>query len=286
MGADAGAREVLKRGCYRYNGKEFSEELGLYDYGARWYDPAIARWGQIDPHADSYPSLSPYNYVANNPINAIDPDGRDIIYLVNNDAPFGTGLSGHSAVLIGNDQTGWTLYSKSGGNNEQGRANADVRGFSTLQDFQNSYGQAGSYSYGHRVETSTGQDEQMRKAADDDIYSPYDFGNNNCSNFARGVCTAGGVNSGEESRVFGILFPYGEADSFDAANPDSWRVNFSEEGTTAAQAGNRVKSKNRRDPQERLSTDVMLSQIIGNDGQIQLEEGTYRVDASGNLVRQ
>jgi RHS repeat-associated protein len=45
---------------YLYNGKEFSEELGLYDYGARWYDPASARWGQIDPHASSYSATSPW----------------------------------------------------------------------------------------------------------------------------------------------------------------------------------------------------------------------------------
>ncbi|MDX2247042.1 MAG: hypothetical protein SF052_09720 [Bacteroidia bacterium] len=31
---------------YRYTGKEWEEDLdlGLYDYGARWYDPAAARW--------------------------------------------------------------------------------------------------------------------------------------------------------------------------------------------------------------------------------------------------
>jgi RHS repeat-associated protein len=64
---------------YRYNGKELNEELGLYDYGARWYDPAIARWTSIDPLADSYASLSPYNYVANNPILLIDPNGMEIV---------------------------------------------------------------------------------------------------------------------------------------------------------------------------------------------------------------
>ena len=61
--------------CYRYNGKELVDEIGLYDYGARWYDPAVARWTSIDPLADSYAPFSPYNYVLGNPIRNIDPDG-------------------------------------------------------------------------------------------------------------------------------------------------------------------------------------------------------------------
>ncbi|WP_168797677.1 RHS repeat-associated core domain-containing protein [Neolewinella litorea] len=69
------------RDLYRYNSKELNEELGLYDYGARWYDPAVGRFTTIDPHADSYGLLSPYSYVANSPIIGIDPDGRDYILI-------------------------------------------------------------------------------------------------------------------------------------------------------------------------------------------------------------
>lgn len=43
-------------------------------------------WLNVDPLAEKYPSLSPYVYVADNPVNAIDPDGRDIIFVTNKGA--------------------------------------------------------------------------------------------------------------------------------------------------------------------------------------------------------
>ena len=77
---------------YKFNGKELDPQTGYYYYGARYYDPVVSRWLSIDPLAEKYPGLSPYNYTANNPVMLVDPDGRetvrneesdDIIYIGN-----------------------------------------------------------------------------------------------------------------------------------------------------------------------------------------------------------
>ena len=62
---------------YQYNGKEWNDDfgLGLNDYGARFYDPAIGRWGAVDPLSEKRRYLSGYQYVQNNPLNRTDPTG-------------------------------------------------------------------------------------------------------------------------------------------------------------------------------------------------------------------
>ncbi len=60
---------------YKFNGKEFDQETGLYYYGARYYDPKISLWLSVDPLAEKYPGMSPYNYTAGNPVRYIDIKG-------------------------------------------------------------------------------------------------------------------------------------------------------------------------------------------------------------------
>jgi len=76
---------------YLYNGKEFHDDNdeGLYNYGFRFYDPAIARFTSVDPRAEKYFALTPYAYVANNPLSFIDPRGDTLPSINHNSAERG-----------------------------------------------------------------------------------------------------------------------------------------------------------------------------------------------------
>ena len=63
---------------YKFNGKEFDEETGLYYYGARYYDPRLSLWLSIDPKEEKYSNVSTYCYVISNPLKYTDPTGMEI----------------------------------------------------------------------------------------------------------------------------------------------------------------------------------------------------------------
>jgi RHS repeat-associated protein len=66
---------------YGFNGKEKDKTIEAVDFGGRVMDDLTGRWWSVDPQFRTYSSLSPYIFVANMPIIAIDPDGERIILI-------------------------------------------------------------------------------------------------------------------------------------------------------------------------------------------------------------
>lgn len=66
---------------------------------------------QPDPHCEKYYSVSPYAYAFNNPVNVIDPNGKDGIYITFPDyRANGVPFTGHAGVLLIDNKTGSTKY--------------------------------------------------------------------------------------------------------------------------------------------------------------------------------
>jgi RHS repeat-associated protein len=74
----SGISSFTSKNKYLYNGKEIQSDFGLnwYDYGARFYDPALGRWHTPDPLAEKYYAWSPYSYGLDKPISNVDVGGQ------------------------------------------------------------------------------------------------------------------------------------------------------------------------------------------------------------------
>ena len=59
-----------------YTNREYDEELGMYYYRGRHYDPRIGRFIQRDPIGMS-DDVNLYRYVGNSFVNATDPRGLE-----------------------------------------------------------------------------------------------------------------------------------------------------------------------------------------------------------------
>ena len=61
---------------YKFNGKQFDDETGLYYYGARYMNPVTSLWYGLDPLAEKYVATGGYVYTLDNPVRLIDPNGN------------------------------------------------------------------------------------------------------------------------------------------------------------------------------------------------------------------
>ncbi len=66
---------------YLYRGEQYDPDLGLYYLRARYFNPATGRFMSRDPENGNLTdqvSLHKYLYAGSNPVNYVDPRGRDL----------------------------------------------------------------------------------------------------------------------------------------------------------------------------------------------------------------
>ena len=186
----------------------------------------------VDPLFEKYPNINPYVYVANNPINAIDPDGRDIVVL-----SYGAKRRGHKyghlAMLIGDDKKGWTYFSLDGGKytyqNEKGKevvkpgyTVSDKGKYKSVEEFaqsehntfkENYYDGKGfenserdrdgnllqRYEKAFQISTNDTQDLDMYNTAKDITEKDYTEFFNWCTDNVNGAVEAGGLEGADKT---------------------------------------------------------------------------------------
>jgi RHS repeat-associated protein len=87
FGVELKGRNLKKNNAKNYrfgfNGMEADDQVkgdgNSYDFGARMLDTRLGRWLSVDPMAEKYAPLTPYNFVANSPLIYIDPNGKEIV---------------------------------------------------------------------------------------------------------------------------------------------------------------------------------------------------------------
>jgi RHS repeat-associated protein len=87
----------------RYTGQTLDEDTGLYYYGARYYDPELARFIQADsriPSASLSQAYNRYAYCYNNPLKLSDPTGQNPLIIA---AIIGAIQGAASAKVAGGD---------------------------------------------------------------------------------------------------------------------------------------------------------------------------------------
>ena len=159
FGRDQGGNPNAFDVSRQFTGQILDSETGLYYYGARYYDPELARFIQPDtviPDLANPQSYNRYSYAANNPVKYVDPDGHFffIPVLLGIGALFygGTKVWESSTIAASNNQTAVAMDAMVGRSKEHKYAN--------FNEFKVDYKERTNRDYGGTA-VSAGSQEQI-----------------------------------------------------------------------------------------------------------------------------
>ncbi len=208
-----------------FTGQERDTEIGLDYFDARYYSPDLSIFVASDPiRGDVYnpQRISTYAYVLNNPLNKIDPDGKDAIPIVRDIVdpqivlPGGFGVDvpynpGHASIVVGNQNDGYIGYSYTADTDYAPRLNEDVPGtviegewsrtwngaINNLEDAEGITDDSLRYNIMQHYTTSPQQDAAMHSYAHGmgRSSSVYNACSSNCGDFVVNTMRAGGLNA-------------------------------------------------------------------------------------------
>jgi RHS repeat-associated protein len=96
-------------------GTEINTTTSLYDLTFRNYDPVLGRMNGVDPMADKYASLTPYNYAFNDPVYNSDPSGADPMdYRYHKEVAMQNAASYHGNIHSSNDLSALSGFFRNG----------------------------------------------------------------------------------------------------------------------------------------------------------------------------
>ena len=210
--ATARGGNVINPNPYLYGSKEYLTTAGanLLDFTARTYDPSLPLFQTQDPQAGDYTQFLPYLYCGADPINRIDPTGKDIAVLLVEGTP------GHMGLLVSTDDGKWLYYSVNGNNltvsgNFSGGKHFNEVGvdgeWSSPQDFLDSEfntepAEGGednpnyanyNYTEAYQIKTTPEQDKIIAETFADIANEEYGLFSNNCAHAVQRSLQEAGV---------------------------------------------------------------------------------------------
>jgi RHS repeat-associated protein len=194
---------------HRFPGQYADSENSLNYNNMRDYDSSTGFYIEADPIGLAG-GLFPFAYAGQNPTQAIDPQGLDLVFLNDSKKPEITGLGpvGHAAFLVGNDAYGWTYYSKNG--QTDGRDVNSRMSFKSMDDFFRSQA-AARYDRTAYIKTGLSQDLAVESYADRHFSDAYSSTGYNCGDLVHDSFAVAGVTIPAKTQ-YGVTIPNDQYD--------------------------------------------------------------------------